>query len=325
MKISVHRLIGFLLLGFLAVSAIAIYNIFNNMSITSTHVTNDRSPVDNCRVIRHELGETCVPLKPQRIVALNPDVNLDPLIALCIKPVGYTIYNFKGKEVIPGVSLDDVKEATNVGNAEQPSLEKIVMLQPDLILATKYNEYKLLSAIAPTVLVPLPNSDKPKDEAFFRENLRYVAKIFGEEAKAEEIIARYQKRIEELQQRLGKQLKQIEVSVIYYTQGLIYTPARNYDATADVLIDLGLRYKLPPPGVTFSIESIDEYNTDILFIINLERQPLSFFLQHPIFSRLKAFKNNRAYLVPPESWDTRGISGANKILDDLFKYLVDKP
>jgi len=89
MKISLRRLICFLLLGLLAVTLFATCN-----TVSNTRVTNDQPQVDNCRVIQHESGETCVPLKPQRIVALRPDTTLDPLVALGIKPVGYTSYNW---------------------------------------------------------------------------------------------------------------------------------------------------------------------------------------------------------------------------------------
>ncbi|MBW4619422.1 MAG: hypothetical protein KME17_08695 [Cyanosarcina radialis HA8281-LM2] len=34
-------------------------------------------------------------------------------------------------------------------------------------------------------------------------------------------------------------------------------------------------------------------------------------------------KTNRAYVVSQENWRGFGISGANKILDDLYKYLSD--
>jgi iron complex transport system substrate-binding protein len=280
-------------------------------------------PAVECRVIQHHFGETCVPLKLRRIVALNPNSNLDPLIALGIKPIGYAA-GVEGKEGLSSVSFDDVKGATNVGKADQPSLEKIVMLKPDLILAINRNSYQSLSAIAPTV-APVPSwlNDSTANEAFFKSNLRFVAKVVGEEAKAEEVISQYQKRIEEFRQRLGNQLEQIEVSVIYYTVGLVYTPAaKSGDASADVLIDTGLRYKRPTPGAPFSIETIEAYDTDILFIITFEREPLSFFSQHPLLSRLKAVKNNRVYLVSPKRWDTTGILGANQILDDLEKYLV---
>nr|RNJ66435.1 MAG: iron-siderophore ABC transporter substrate-binding protein [Leptolyngbya sp. IPPAS B-1204] len=249
-------------------------------------------------------------------------MNLDPLIALGIKPIGYTSDIGRGREIIASVSIDDVKGATNVGKSDQPSLEKVLQLKPDLILATDHHPYQLLSAIAPTVPVP-PNFETPANEAFFKEALRYVARVIGKETKAEEVLNQYQHRIEELQQRLGNQLEQIEVSLIYYSNGYVYKPEKGHDAGTDVLIDTGLRYKLPPSGVPFSIETIEEYDADILFIVSFEQRSLSFFLQHPIFSHLKAVKTNRAYLVSQERWDTRGILGANQILDDLFKYLLE--
>jgi iron complex transport system substrate-binding protein len=319
---SVSRWIKqFLLFAFLSFWVTNCANPAIEQSIISLQQTGTTS---ECRLIQHEFGETCVPLKPQRIVALDPFMNLDPLIALGIKPIGYTSdIGGGGEKIIASVSIDDVRGATNVGKSDQPSLEKVLLLKPDLILATDRYPYPLLSAIAPTVPVPSSNPDVPGNEAFFKENLRYVARVLGKETKAEEVLNQYQRRIEELRQRLGNQLEQIEVSLIYYSNGQVYRPERSHDAGTDVLIDTGLRYKLPPSGAPFSIETIEEYDADILFIVSFERRALSFFLQHPIFSHLKAVKTDRVYLVAQEIWDTRGILGANQILDDLFKYLLE--
>ncbi|MGF1567518.1 MAG: iron-siderophore ABC transporter substrate-binding protein [Nodosilinea sp.] len=283
-----------------------------------------------CRMIQHEFGQTCVPFNPKRVVALDPFLNLDPLVALGIKPIGYTSdIGAEGAEIISSIPIDDLKGATNVGTSNQPSLEKVLLLKPDLILSTNNHPYQLLSAIAPTVPVLSPNPDAPGNEAFFKENLRYVARVLGKETKAAEILSQYQKRIEKLQRHLGDQLKQLAVSLIYYGNGYVSKPDRGHDAGVDVLIDTGLRYKLPPSSLPFSIETIEEYDADILFIVSFEldfeKRQLSFFLQNPIFSQLKAVKNGQAYLVARERWDTRGILGANQILDDLFKYLVDTP
>jgi iron complex transport system substrate-binding protein len=286
-----------------------------------------------CRVIQHKFGETCVALKPQRIIALNPQTTLDPLIALGIKPIGFASYNGKGKEVLLGVSFDEVKEAKNVGDAFQPSLEKILMLKPDLILSTDYSnayqKYKLLSAIAPTVPVISPDDIPPIDlenKPYFKENLRYVAKLLGQETKAEEILSQYYKRIEELKKRLGKQLQQIEISVIFYGEGYIWTISKGAYPISHILDDIGLRYKFVPHGKwNLSIETIKEYDADILFIIDVDEKTSSFYFQNPMFSSLKAVENNRAYVVSQEKWRTNGISGANKILDDLYKYLINTP
>jgi iron complex transport system substrate-binding protein len=327
MREKLYRLIQpFLLMAFSFILITACHKLV----VQKNHIS--LKPSVECRVIQHEFGKTCVSLKPQRIIALNPQTTLDPLIALGIKPVGFASYNGNGKkEVLLGVSFDEVKGAKNVGDASQPSLEKILMLKPDLILSTDYSnahqKYKLLSAIAPTISVAPPDRIAVIDlenKAYFKENLRYIAKLFGQEAKAEEVLNQYQKRIEELKKSLGKQLQQIEVSVIFYGEGYIWTIAKS-DTISHILTDIGLRHKFVPYGKwNLSIETIGEYDSNILFIIDVDGRGSSFYFQHPIFSSLKVVKNNRAYVVSQENWRTVGMSGVNKILDDLFKYLLKR-
>lgn len=189
-------------------------------AIQTTHPSS--KPASKCRVIQHTFGETCVPLNPQRIIALNPISTLDPLMALDVRPIGFASYNGSGEEVLLGVSFDEVEGVENVGDAFQPSLEKILMLKPDLILTTDYSDdeqkYKLLSEIAPTVSVPNESHLSPEDyenKPWFKENLQFVAKVLGQEAKAEEVFRQYQNRIEALKNRLGSQPHQIEISVIF--------------------------------------------------------------------------------------------------------------
>jgi iron complex transport system substrate-binding protein len=288
------------------------------------------NPGVECRVIQHEFGETCVPLKPQRIVTLSPLVTLDPLIALGIKPIGFTSSRItqKGKESLFSVSFDRVLGAKNVGNEYQPSLEKILMLKPDLILfCCDAHLHNLLSAITPTVSVPIP-SNVPANQAFFKENLRYIATLLGQKTRAEELLSQYQKRIEELKKRLGSQLQQMEISVLFCDRNVIWTIGnKRHSIITSIFNDLGLRYKSSSQGeyARFSLESIDEYDADILFIVNVAERSSSFYLQNPMFSSLKAVKNNRAYVVSQENWYTVGILGANKILDDLEKYLLSPP
>lgn len=296
--------------------------------VQTTHLSSQ--PASECRVIQHTFGETCVPLDPQRIIALDPRITLDPLISLGIKPIGFAAYSVEEEEFLLGLSLDEVEGSEGVGDASQPSLEKILMLNPDLILTTDYSaddqKYKLLSAIAPTVSVP-PESYMPaidSDEAHFKENLRYVAKVVGQEAKAEKVINQYRKRVEELKQRLGNQLQQVEISVIFCGEGYIYTIAKS-DTISHVLRDIGLRHKAVSYGEwDLSIETIHEYDSDILFIIDIVKRSPNLCLQHPMFKDLEVVKNNRAYVVSQENWRGFGMSAANKILDDLFKYLPEE-
>ncbi|WP_143167834.1 hypothetical protein [Chroogloeocystis siderophila] len=66
-----------------------------------------------------------------------------------------------------------------------------------------------------------------------------------------------------------------------------------------------------------SIETLNKYDADILFIVNLVKRSPGYYFQHPVFRSLKAVKNNRAYVVSHETWSGVGILGANNIFDDF--------
>ncbi|MFB2772367.1 iron-siderophore ABC transporter substrate-binding protein [Pelatocladus sp. BLCC-F211] len=254
---------------------------------------------------------------------------LDPLLALGIKPIGATSYwQHKGIK-FRGLSAEQSQGIELVGSVTQPSLEKILMLKPDLILAREGNNtlYNLLSKIAPTVII-----DRSKFETSFKDNLQFIAQVLGEEEKAKQVLDQYQKRIIELQKQIEQQLKKIKVSVIGYNysgKDLFFVSNLNV-VYNQVLTDIGIR-RLPiienqkNYSVTLSIEALKKYDTDIIFVINYAKTPLSHYLQHPLWSSLKAVKNKRVYEVKPDVWASFGPLGVNKILDDLFKYLINTP
>ena len=62
-------------------------------SNTFTPNNTDSSSTDNCRVIKHAMGETCVPENPQRIVVLDV-MTMEFVIALDEKPLAAPLENF---------------------------------------------------------------------------------------------------------------------------------------------------------------------------------------------------------------------------------------
>ncbi|MDV2994681.1 MAG: putative siderophore-binding lipoprotein YfiY [Chroococcidiopsis sp. SAG 2025] len=315
-------------ISYLLLAAIAAITFACSQNTPDTIISSKLS-LENCRIVKHDMGETCVPMNPQRIVALSPEDNIDPLAALGIKPVGYTSYVMRRDKRggLFGASWNDILGAKYVGTPYQPSLEKILMLKPDLILShSRPPEYQLLSAIAPTV--PVPDLRDPlTNQVSFKEIFRYTAKMLDREEKAEKVLSQYQQRVNQLKERLGDRLQQLEVAVIFYGEDIIYTTNDRAKILPLVVFDdIGLRYKsLPIDGNNseppISIETIDEYDADVLFIVDNAESPSSFYLQHPLVGSLNVVKNHRAYVVDPETWSAQGITGANKILDDLFKYL----
>lgn len=300
--------------------------------ISATAIGTDKlalapTPIET-KVVSHALGEVEIPLKPQRVVVLEENLILDSVLALGVKPVGVMSCrgceeNFRG---IPSDLLADIPVVGNIGS--QPSLEKILSLKPDLILGLTWlkSSYKLLSDIAPTVLIDFPSMHD------FKERLRYVAQVLGKSDRAEELLTQYQDRIQKLRQQLGKKLETRTISVIYLagSADIFYTYRPDFLAFGQIISDVGLRLiqqNQKQPQLTLSIEVLPKSDADVLFIMTelltkdfkkANPEPLPF-LQKPIWSTLKAVKNKQVYKV---NWTVGGPIGANRIIDDLFKYLV---
>src|SRR5579862_244554 len=122
---------------------------------------------------------------PKRIIVLEFSL-LDDLLQLGIKPIG--IASSRADEGSnPPFLLPYIKDIANVGTRQQPSLEKIMALHPDLIIADitmQKKIYPLLKRIAPTILLNglLGNIDAQE------KNLRIIAKITQTENKVDTLI-----------------------------------------------------------------------------------------------------------------------------------------
>ncbi|MEM7795764.1 MAG: ABC transporter substrate-binding protein [Cyanobacteria bacterium P01_C01_bin.118] len=101
------------------------------------------------RTIAHAKGKSKIPISLQRVVVLDT-APLDGALALGIKPVGTMVYGD-----LPKYLGDKVNNIEIVGDNNEPNLETVLKLKPDLILGTKISVgkiYRQLSQIAPTVL-----------------------------------------------------------------------------------------------------------------------------------------------------------------------------
>ncbi|RUR84721.1 ABC transporter substrate-binding protein [Chlorogloeopsis fritschii PCC 9212] len=276
------------------------------------------------KVVKHAFGETIIPVKPQRIIVLNDIALLDPVLSLGVKPIGTVTYFPEYDFLFRGVTNDEAAGIEFVGVGNQPNLEKVLLLKPDLILMREYQKsvYKELSAIAPTVVVDLPGLNYS-----FKENLRFIAKVLGKSEKAEQVIDQYNARVKKLQNFMGERLKEIEVSVInLFEKSLIATYSDN-ETYNQVFQDIGIRLipilaNQKEETLVSSIEVLNKYDADILFVMNDTQELTQAFFKNPLLTTLKAAKNNRVYEVQVNRWWTFGFLGVNKLLDDLFKYLV---
>lgn len=278
----------------------------------------------DCRVVEHKLGETCVPRQPQRVIALGVSWTLDPVLALGLKPVATSDFRFGNGQYLPGLSDAEVAGIETVGAEHQPSLERILRLKPDVVIALDLDPrlYESISTIAPTVV-----REFEKIKFSFKDNFRSIAQLLNREEAAEKVLDRYEEKVKSLRERLESQSQKPEVSVIYHVGGQFQAPASEA-ICFQVLNDLNVRIKSVFLNQTeylpISIEVISEYDADILFIVDFDSKPSSYFLQNPLIASLKSSKNQQAYAVGADTWFPFGPLGVDKLLDDLEEYLVNE-
>ena len=268
------------------------------------------------RVVKHAMGETKVPINPQRVIVLG---NLENVLALGIKPVGATTL---GDGDFPSYLRNQTEEITKLGINGQPSLEKILFLKPDLILGWSWNEqiYDKLSKIAPTVFA--------EGAITWKDWLRTFAEALGKTPEAEKLLSNYNQRVEMFREQMGDRFSQIQVSVVNFwaDQVRIYM---KHSFSGLILNDIGMSrpsaQNKDKNSESLSLELIPKMQGDAIFLVLEEgkESKLTQFTNHPLWFQLNAVKQGKVYQVNNDAWiGSWGIIGANRVLDDLLKYLV---
>ncbi|MER7003654.1 ABC transporter substrate-binding protein [Dactylosporangium sp. NPDC000555] len=100
-------------------------------------------------------GPVDVPANPTRVVSIQPSATAT-LYDLGVEPVG--VYD-QGAQYISPRYASQWNAAPKIGNAGEVQIEKVAALKPDLIIGADYpwntKAYDKLSAIAPTVIIPV--------------------------------------------------------------------------------------------------------------------------------------------------------------------------
>jgi iron complex transport system substrate-binding protein len=325
MNRSVYYLIILFLLGGLGAVLISVCHA-EDLAILS--LMRQPSFSSDCRIVRHTLGEVCIPVNPQRIVTLSLPALANALI-LGFQPVGSTNHNQK-EYIFPKHLEEQTKLVESLGGNATPSIEKMLYLKPDLIFGWERNNrtnHTLLSKIAPTLLFAWDGT--PTWQNYFN----FMAKAVGREDVAQKAWERYYQRVRSLKEALGDRYKDKKVSFIYFCCGGFGTQAKNSFA-GSILNDVGLQRPDAQNSVTtfgearFSEEKIEAVNGDILFVAaysNSDRSRLNQLQKSPLWHKLKAVQQERVYFVDADIWRGGNLIAASLVLDDLYNYLATMP
>lgn len=274
------------------------------------------------RTIRHAMGETTLEARPARIVTLDTG-ELDAMAELGIKPVGAVDYGADGlpKYFDPA----EIAGVEVVGTIQEPNLEAIARLKPDLILSSKLRHEKIygqLSQIAPTVFAERPG-------VTWKQNFTLYSQAVGAEAEAEATVARYEARVAELNEVLPNPRPEVSVvRVMADGQVRLYQRANFLGV---LLTDLGFPRPAPQNVDDFatevSLEELDQADGDLIIYAvfdatkNTNGEAVT---GSPLWQQLEGVKADNVKTVDDQTWiGGIGYHAAFDVMDQLESFVTE--
>ncbi|MDF2670451.1 MAG: fecB [Paenibacillus sp.] len=275
--------------------------------------------------VKHIMGDTTIKQNPKRVVVLVNDA-VEALLALGIKPVG--MVKAWGVQPMYDHLKGQLDGVTIVGDENQPNLEAIAALKPDLIIGNKLRQEKIydqLSSIAPTVFSVRTNSD-----TFI--NFKVYAEAVNKKAEGEKKLAEFDKRAEDFKKKAGDKINTKVSLVRFYVEDKVRV-YYNDTFPGGILKKVGLSRPDTQNKDTFADiigkERIPEVEGDILFYFTLEEEKgitaktEKAWQEETLWKNLDVVKKGKAYKVNDGIWNSSGgIISANLMLDELEKYIL---
>lgn len=271
------------------------------------------------RTITHDKGQTVIEAKPQRVVSLDNSL-VEAVVALEVPLVG-GIGSYRDQTGFPPYLGDAVAQTRDVGPLATPNLEAIAALQPDVIVSASVRHealYDELSAIAPTVFVKTTGPT-------WKQNIRDLGAALGAEAKAEQLLTRYEYRARTLGQAINSKLGNPTVSMVRFLDG----PTRLYansSFSGIVFKDMGLARPQAQNVDEFSVEigeeEIRKADADQIFVTVYSggQESAERFKRNPLWAELGGVKAGHVHEVEDAVWMTSvSLQGAHLMMDDMAR------
>ena len=275
--------------------------------------------------VEHAMGKTEISGTPEKVVVLTNGAS-DIVLALGVTPVG-AVKHWLGDPWYEYLS-DDMKDVTVLGQETQPNLEKIIALQPDLIIGSKLRHekiYKQLSMIAPTVFSETVGTT-------WKENTLLYAKALNREDKGRELIDNWNERVNTFKEEMGDRLS-TKVSIVRFLPGQVRIYHKGFPGSIikEVGLDRPENQQKDMVVEMITKERIPEVDGDILFYLTYDKGDgkgiavEKEWISDPLWKNLEVVKEGNVHKVSDVFWNTAGgIQAANNMLDDLYKIFLDK-
>lgn len=246
-----------------------------------------------------------VPIPIERIVAAGlPDGVIIPVqLGASDKIVGMSNEAHKYTDTYPSYyplydAAPELKDSPNVGSYNDPNLEMIVSLKPDIIFTRGYipdlPDKMQESTGIPVVCIRTSELNTDISVAY-----RLAGKILGKEDRAEEIISYANEKIREVTE-ITSEIPDSERLKVYYVFSDSITKTTSGTDRLDMAGGINVAKDLPGFGPTVSKDQIILWNPDIILIIGAvppHSVSIEDVLSDPDLQTIDAVKNRRVYYM----------------------------
>lgn len=284
---------------------------------TTGSVATDSDSSKATRIYKSLRGDVEIPAEPKRIVT---DMYVSDLLALGIKPVGAVQYYLENP-----FYADQVEGIENIGDRGAVSLEKVIALDPDLIItySDQAEEIESYQKIAPTVVIPYGTFTNVHDE------IRGFGELMNKSEEAEAWLKTYDERIEAARAKVKAVIKPEETfSILEVSDKSYYGYGDNFGRGGQAVYRA---LELAPLEITkkelmgdtqwkeISREVVGDYAGDHIFLTVGENNKN--YQGDAIWKSLPAVKNNQVYeLLEDRYWyfDPIAIQGQAEEFADMI-------
>jgi len=284
---------------------------------------------DGFQLIEHELGETCVSDAVERVVALEWTYTED-LLALGIQPVGVAdIAGYSNWIDIP-VTLDT--DVPDVGTRQEPNLEQIAELAPDLILAPSFRvaeNYDELNSIAPTITFNAYPEGGASHYDEMVKTFNTIASLVNREAEAVAVLDNLQARYD----RVADALDDAELTDSQFVLAQTYISGdapvfRLFTDNAlaiEVMARIGLdnAWNDEPQQYGFTTVDFEGFDSieDVYFFYIAQAEANDVIINAPVWNVLPFVQSNKQHWLGGDVWLFGGPLSAIKLVETITESL----
>lgn len=279
------------------------------------------------------LGDVTLDRPAKRVVALEWTYAED-LLAVGVQPVGMSDINGYNSWVKVEQSLG--ADVVDVGTRQEPNLEVIGSLKPDLIIAIKFRHEGIkgsLESIAPVVFFdPYPTDESFDQYQEMESTFREIAKAVGKSDQADQVMKDLDAKYAEAKKALeGLSSKDVLLTQAYSGSQAPEIRVFTANSAASVMLDkMGLQNVFQSSSFeqygysTVNVEALTKYeDINYLYVVqdndNIYTNQLK---DNNVWKNLKFVKEQRMYPLGGDAWLFGGPLSAKTLVDRIVQVMT---